>query len=369
MTEQTKNLPAVPEVKVTFTPAVINVNFDELKSSLSAQIDEQSNTVITVDNMGEGKTLMASMNKVAEAIDKARKEYAKEAGVNIATFESQMKDLVTIVKNGVAKIKSQVETFETETKKDIQILLGETLGREWDALDIPAEFRRSHINDLILLGSITAKGNLTAKAAAEIKARASADKAAADRVKIRLLELENQSYRAGLSIPLTRAHVQPFLEMPDEHYQQNLDQIIASELQRQKDQEEAIRAKVLQDQQRDNLALQQANENARLVNERADKAERERLEAQHAAAAAVNNQPTQEQRPVGSGGGLSPTKFAYADMLNPDGIKHKYAFAANIGQIAQIAADDLKSAKQIGIWTKQNGLIAIMFGGALFLRQ
>jgi hypothetical protein len=356
-------LPAktLPEVKVKFEPAVIEVNFDDLKAALSAQVEEQSNTVVTADNLVACKKLMADMNKTGGAIKAARIEYAKKASVNIAAFEVAMKELEAITATGVAKIKEQAARFEAENLKTIEILLGETLGREWDALNVLAEYRKSNIKDLVLVGSITSTGKLTGKVANEIKARANDDKGAENRTKMRLLELENQSFKAGLKAPLTRDHVAVFLFATDEEYQSRLDAMLKSEVSRQEQAEAALRQQMAQEQTRNAQAEADAQERIRQANERAAEAEKKAKAALEVAQKA----PLRPQAETPAATAPVAIKYAYAPIANPRDAKFivgttDEAVAAAIGALGQ---------QQIGIWTKANGLIAIIHEGVAFYRN
>jgi hypothetical protein len=362
-------LPAkvLPEVQVKFTPAVIEVNFDDLKTALTAQVEEQSNTVVTADNLVACKKLMADMNKTGGAIKAARIDYAKKAGVNIAAFEVAMKELEAISAAGVAKIKEQAARFEAENLKTIEILLGETLGREWDALNVSAEYRKARINDLVLHGSITSTGKLTGKVANDIKSRALDDKGAENAVKLRLSELENLSYRAGLKAPLTRAHVEVFLFVPEAEYQQRLQVMLQSEIQRQEQAEAQLRQQMVLEQQRNAQAEADAAERVRLAEERARQAEiaaqqaSERAAQQQAAQQQQTQQPAEQHYNKPSG-----IKFAYAPINDPRSAKF---FVGNADDAVNTALLALGKEQQIGLWTKTDGLVAIIHEGVAFYRN
>lgn len=361
-------LPAkvLPEVQVKFTPAVIEVNFDDLKTALTAQVEEQSNTVVTADNLVACKKLMADMNKTGGAIKAARIDYAKKAGINIAAFEVSMKELEAISAAGVAKIKEQAARFEAETLATIKNLLGETLGREWDALNVSPEYRTANINDLVLLGSITSTGKLTGKVANDIKSRALDNKGAENAIKLRLSELENLSYRAGLKAPLTRAHVEVFLFAPDAEYSQRLDAMLQSEVQRQQHAEAQLRAQMAAEQQRSAQAEADAAERVRQAEERAKQAE---IAAQQAAERAAQPQqqaaPQQVQQPRTAA--PTGTKFAYAPLSNP---REAAFIVGDITAAVDHASYNLGAEhKQIGLWTKADGLVAIIHEGVAFYRN
>lgn len=280
-----KQLPSL-DVQCQITPAKIVANIDALRVALTAQIDEQASTVITVDNLKEGKELAANINKTAKAINAARIQAVKDASADVAAFEVQMKELAKIATDGYEKIKSQTDVFEAEKLKLIEIILGEALGVEWDKLNVPAEFRRANVAGLVLLGSVTAKDALTAKAKGEIASRANADKALADQTEKRLLQLENESYKSGLAAPLERRHVAQFLFADDETYAANLAQLLAAEKeretaavaarQRQFEQEQQRQAEALERQRQQSEAREAAlREQAAQAEQRAQQAEQQ----------------------------------------------------------------------------------------------
>lgn len=301
MTEAT-NLPIV-DVSYKVTPAAIIVDMDALKTSLVSKINEQANTVVTVDNLKESKALAAEMNKVAKAIATARKQAMDQATEPLKAFESGMKELEKIATDGRAQIATQVEKFESETLLTIRNQLGEALGAEWDKLAVAAKFRKSGINDLVLLGSITGKGALTGAVKKNLESRAMADRMQQDLIERRLLSLENESYKAGLAAPLSEYHVATFLHDDEESYQAKLAQLMAAEKQRE------IQAQTQRQLEHEKQQRMQAEalERQRLQHEADLQRERDRLAAeqqarvdaeQRAAQAQAQIQQQQTQQPV-----------------------------------------------------------------------
>lgn len=300
-----KQLPSL-DVQCQITPAKIVANIDTLRVALTAQIDEQVATVITVDNLKEGKELAASINKVAKAINAARIQAVKDASADVAIFEAQMKELAKIATDGYDKIKAQTDKFEAEKLKQIEIVLGEALGAEWDKLNVPAEFRRSNVAGLVLLGSVTSKDALTSKAKIEIASRAGGDKALADQTEKRLLQLENESYKAGLAAPLERRHVAQFLFADDETYAANLVNLLNAEKEREAAAIAARQRQFEQEQQRQAEALerqrQQSEAREAALRQQAEQAEQNRIAAEQRTAelekqaAQPVQQPAQPQR-------------------------------------------------------------------------
>lgn len=257
---ETKNLPALPEVQVKFTPAVIEVNFDELKSALEKQVTEQAATVVTVDNLQSAKKLAADMNKTAGLIKATRIEYAKKAGAQISDFETSMKSLEAIVIDGRAKITEQTTRFEDETKAAALAALQAYLVEQGTAKGIRPQFQRATVEDLANLSTLTGTGKLASKPKAEVDARVAADLALQQQTDMRLVMLENESLKAGLAAPLTQNHVELFLYEPDDIYKMRLAHLFEAELQREAKARDAADLRAKQESERNLLAQQRAAE-------------------------------------------------------------------------------------------------------------
>ncbi len=362
-------VPATELMCVQSTPAVISVNFVEIKEALTKAL-EKYDVVVTADTLADAKKLRTELNKNATEFDKRRKAAVEQVSGPIKEFEAQMKELVAMCKGGVEKLGSQISVVEIETLNNIRNLLGEALGREWDALNVSAEYRKSNITDLVLLGSITSTGKLTGKVVNDIKSRALDDKGAENTIKLRLSELENRSYRAGLKAPLTRAHVEVFLFAPEADYSQRLEAMLQSEVQRQEQAETQLREQMAREQERNRQAQEVAEQRIREAEERARQAEEnaqraaEQAAQQQAAPVAQHQEPAPAQQAAASD--TLTVKTYYAPMgekrvtLNkPDPIS-----SAQAALEAQ-QADGL----QYGLYTKADGLIGIVHAGRVFWRS
>lgn len=268
---ENKSLMTLPEVVVNFTPAVISVNIDELKTTLIAQVTEQSNTVVTVDNLQESKKLMADMNKTKGAISSARIKYAKEAGINITSFEASMKELESICADGVAKIKEQTTRFEDEARAKALEVLKAYLVEQGTAKGIKPQFQCATVDDLVSLGTLTGTGKLSAKSKSEVDARVAADLAMQQQTEMRLLKLELESHNAGLAAPLTQNHVELFLYEPENVYQMRLAHLFEAELKREAMAREAAERRAADEARRNAEAQQRAIEAEARAKQEAEK--------------------------------------------------------------------------------------------------
>lgn len=230
-------------ISISNTPAIIDVNFEELKAALAKDL-EKYDVVVTAETVADAKKLATELNSTKTIIGKRRKEEVAKASEPVKAFDGKMKDLETMCEEGRQKILAQVKTFEDETRDLAASLLSDLLEKLFADNEVEPEFRRAQFGDLVKLTAVTKTGSLTAAANKELEGRVRDDKAIQDRTKMRLLELENKSYTAGLAAPLTRNHVEHFLFAEQGEYEAQLQRIIDSEIQRQEVAEQRQREKI-----------------------------------------------------------------------------------------------------------------------------
>lgn len=231
-------------LSVDAKPAVISANFDEVSEKLSGFLDHYRNLVVGHDDVKSAKEDMAYLNKVSKEINAVRKAKVDIASAPIIEFTDNVKSLLADISSAREHIKSQVEKYESETK----LLIKESLEfyREGALADagVRVGFAEVPIDDLVVLGSFTSSQKLTKKAKESIDGRVHACLNKQMKVDNRILQLENESYRAGLDSPLTRDHVAGFLATDDDsYYADRLKQLIDSELRRQEAIKEKMEAK------------------------------------------------------------------------------------------------------------------------------
>ena len=235
-------------ITVTAVPISITANFEAAEKYLQNEL-KKYDVVVTRETIKGCKTLSADLNKIATDIDKRRKSELSVMTAPIKEFDASMKSLVTICKEGRAKITEQIKVFEDETRQQISGLLTDYLNEEWRKLGVENRFKDAAINDLIILSSMTANGNLSAKATSAIKERCAGDKRNQSETETRILKLENECYKAGLTTPLEEVHVAAFLFEPEEIYNGRLESLIAAELNRQEAAEEKMRRQIEKEKQ------------------------------------------------------------------------------------------------------------------------
>lgn len=230
-------------ITIESKPALLSVNFDELKTHLGKEL-EQYDVVVTVDTVADAKKLCAELNATKKEISDKRKATIAEASAPVKKFEEQMKELEQMCTDGRAKLTSQIAKFEDETRKKVQALLVEHCAAEYIKQDVTAEFQDVIVDDLVALSAITKTGNLTGKTKSAVQERVMNARKWQDQTEKRLLLLENQSYKAGLAAPLTRGHVETFLFETDDVYEQRLSALFESELKREEIAKETMRKKM-----------------------------------------------------------------------------------------------------------------------------
>lgn len=231
-------------------PAQLDANFEEMRATLEKQL-ERYDIVVTSETVGDAKKLATELNSSKSVIRKTGNEAYKAATAPADDFKAKVGEFVDMVEQSRQKLLEQIKVFEDETREKAKVLLQEYRDQLWDENSVEPEFRTATYDDLVKLTSVTGAGNLAKSAKDQLQARVRDNKALQDQTRIRLLELENQSYRAGLSAPLTRDHVQPFLFSDEDHYNSELQRILKVEVSRQEAAEEKIRNQMKRDQERE----------------------------------------------------------------------------------------------------------------------
>lgn len=236
-------------IAIDSAPARLEANFEEVKAHLEREL-ERYKVVVTADTVGDAKKLATELNQNAQEIDRRRKAEVAKVSEPIRQFDERMKELVTMCKDGRADIQAQVKRFEDETREQAAKILESTREDLWAEREVEPEFRRAEYEDLVKLTALTAKGNLAKSARESLETRVRDDRALQDKVKMRLLQLENASYRAGLHAPLTRSHVEHFLFADDAAYEERLEELLRVEVARQEEAERVSRQRWEKEQAR-----------------------------------------------------------------------------------------------------------------------
>lgn len=369
MTENTALIPV--QLQVTVTPAKIDTNIEPLRLALIEKIDNQSKTVITLENLQEGKNLAAEINKTKKLIADERKRVAGEATANVKPFEEQMKALEKICDDGYGLLKRQTDEFDATKKAEHLQIIKDALAAAWEASGVEPEFRRATVDDLATLTAVTPKGSLTKATKTTLDSRVAEDKSLQDKITMRLVLLENQSLKAGLVAPLDRNHVAAFLFAPDDVYQKRLDAIIESEIQRQQAAQDKARNDQLAEQAR---AAQQ--EQAKAARQEAVQPITQQVYAEAAQQANVSQQATvAAAQPQTLGAQLKVNHPAFSEQKDQfgaalNGVQQGKPMTCTQPEFEQHVIG-LSSAADgfFEIYSRSSGLVAIVKNGVLFRKM
>ena len=108
------------EIKVVVQQeaACINFNYAEIKQQLEEQMEIYKGMEYTDDTIKEAKTDRATLNKLSKEIDDRRKAVKKEYNKPLDAFESQVKDLLSIIKEPIEIIDSKVKDYENRCREE-----------------------------------------------------------------------------------------------------------------------------------------------------------------------------------------------------------------------------------------------------------
>lgn len=229
------------------TPALISVNYEEIKEGLLREV-KKYDVVVTEDTVKDAKKLATKLNATKNYINTRFKEEITKASAPLLKADEEKKELAGICEEGRQKILVQIAKFDEKTREVARELLAAERESAWQKHGVNDEFRRAEYSDLAIVSAVTKSGNLAASARESLAARIRDDKALQEQTERRLLVLENQSYKAGLTAPLTRDHVNFFLFSDDATYENELKRVLAAEVDRQKKSEEAMRERMDREQ-------------------------------------------------------------------------------------------------------------------------
>ena len=95
----------------------IDWNFDELKKEITEKTEMYDSLVYTDETIKEAKNDRAKLNKLIKALEDERKNVKKRMLEPYTKFESQVKELVSLILNANSNIDSQVKSYE-QKKRD-----------------------------------------------------------------------------------------------------------------------------------------------------------------------------------------------------------------------------------------------------------
>lgn len=106
------------ELIVKTTNATVNVNFEEVKTSLIENLEKYKGIVVTDDNLKDCKDIQKSLSKLKKDIDSNRKEVKKLLEAPIKNFEGQCKELVSLISEVDTPIKEGIAIFDEKKREE-----------------------------------------------------------------------------------------------------------------------------------------------------------------------------------------------------------------------------------------------------------
>jgi hypothetical protein len=229
------------ELTVNIIPAQISANLAELKADLLENL-KAYDIEVTIETLPEAKKMATDLNKLAGEIEKRRKDVKKELNAPADAFNAQAVELAKLILDSREKILKQVATFEDKQREHCKKLLQNELDTLYLENEVIKEYQTGNIDKLVILSNLTDKAKLTKAAIEKVADMVKADKSVQDMVESRKANLSAITERAGLFGGISDALIMPFIREPEAIYTAKLNQIIDTEIKRQKATEERIKA-------------------------------------------------------------------------------------------------------------------------------
>lgn len=105
------------QVNVKQTPGVIVWNFEELKTALTAQMEEYKNTVYTEESISDASKDLAKLRKLRTAVNDRKIEIKKKCLEPFTPIDEQAKELMKLIDEPIALISTNVSTYENKRKE------------------------------------------------------------------------------------------------------------------------------------------------------------------------------------------------------------------------------------------------------------
>lgn len=106
------------KIKEVSFPELIAFNFEELKAEITSKAELYKNMTYTDATIKEAKADKAKLNKFVTALEDKKKEVKRQCLEPYEAFEKQMKELVSIIKEPVELIDTQVKAYEKREKEE-----------------------------------------------------------------------------------------------------------------------------------------------------------------------------------------------------------------------------------------------------------
>lgn len=101
-------------------PAVIDFNFEQLKSELAENLKKYESLVVTEDTVKDGKKKKSDLNHLKDALDAQRIAVKNKCMEPYTSFESKVRELTGMISQAVDSIDKQVKAFDEIKKQEKQ---------------------------------------------------------------------------------------------------------------------------------------------------------------------------------------------------------------------------------------------------------
>ncbi|MFL0251387.1 DUF1351 domain-containing protein [Clostridium neuense] len=105
------------EIKQETLP-VIKINFDEMKAALSEKMEQYKGIIVTEEGLSTCKADQKQLAGLRNKIDTFRKDKKKEMSEPITQFESQCKELISLVEKAEQPIKNGIKIFDDKKREE-----------------------------------------------------------------------------------------------------------------------------------------------------------------------------------------------------------------------------------------------------------
>jgi|GEM_PF-4330046 len=147
---------------------IVVFNKDELKQNLEAELAKYENLVVTADTKTDCKKTRTELNKLKTTIDDFRKDTKKKMSEPITVFESDCKELVSLVDQVIKPVDKQIKAIEKQEKAEKEAEIKEEIVKIIEEYDLDER----HASQLTVMDSYLNVGSKMPKILTDLKNRA-----------------------------------------------------------------------------------------------------------------------------------------------------------------------------------------------------
>lgn len=108
----------IPEITIEEEVVpVIHINYEQVKNGLMATLHQYTGIVVSEQNLQLCKSMQRELAGIRSKIDNYRKEKKKELSAPITAFESQCKELISMVEEAEKPIKEGIKVYDDQRRE------------------------------------------------------------------------------------------------------------------------------------------------------------------------------------------------------------------------------------------------------------